>query len=219
MLVALCRVFAVIQYIGAGDLACFGSSRSEEVGLDCFVALPPQFVDPEGSEWRNARDGRDGGRSHSQLRIDSRRREAGVSSAPFHFSRDERGAGELFPNGRIPRHMVTTRYLAIRHEEESSERKEHIAARSWLELLREHRAKIGDELLTIRLAGKGIEPGPQAGATVPLDDFIDARQEMKVLGRPDVQLTYVRREDIVVKLSRMHVPLTRSARESILPGR
>ena len=81
---------------------------------------------------------------------------------------------------------TTTRHLAICDEEESSERKEHIAARSWRELLREHGTKIGDELLTVSFAGKGVEPGPQAGATVPLNDFIDARQEMEILGRPNV---------------------------------
>ena len=94
-----------------------------------------------------------------------------------------------------------------------------MSTRSRLELLGEHGAKIGDELLTVSFAGKGVEPGPQAGATVPLNDFIDASQEMEILGRPDVQLTGMWREDIVVELCRMDMPLTRSARESILPGR
>jgi hypothetical protein len=109
--------------------------------------------------------------------------------------------------------------LGIRDEEESLERKEHIAARSWLELLHEHGTKIGDELLTVSLAGKSVKPRPQTGATVPVDDFIDAGQEMEVLGCPNVQLTHMRRENVVVELCRMNMPLTRSAHESILPSR
>jgi hypothetical protein len=115
-------------------------------------------------------------------------------------------------------HWATRTNLAICDEEESSEGKEHIAARPWLELLREHGTKIGDELLTVSFAAKGVEPGPQAGPTVPLNDFIDASQEMEILGRPNVQLTSMWREDIVVELCRMDMPLTRSARESILPS-
>jgi len=109
--------------------------------------------------------------------------------------------------------------LAVCDEEESSEGKEHIAVRSWLEFLRDHGTKIVDELLTVSFAGQGLEPGPQAGATVPLNDFINASQEMEILGRPDVQLTSMWCEDIVIELCRMDMPLTRSARESILPGR
>src|SRR5687767_14981385 len=120
-------------------------------------------------------------------------------------------------NGRRSAHA--TRCLAIGEDEQSSEGKEHSAARPWLELLRERGTKIGDELLTVSVAGQGVEPGPQAGAAVPLDDVIDAFQEMEILGRPDVQLTGLWREDIVVELRRMDMPLTRRARESMLPGR
>ncbi len=94
-----------------------------------------------------------------------------------------------------------------------------MAALPRLKVLRELGPEVGDKPFAVISVRKGLEPGPQACATVPLDDGIDAAEQMQVLRRPDVQPTRMGHENVVVELRRVDVPLTRRGCEPLRPER